>query len=52
MKFGFKMRTTNIYISGFFQYLIAILTHQEINWAIRPEHQIAPLSPTGKDAQM
>jgi hypothetical protein len=52
MKFGFKMRTTNIYISWFFHYLIAILTHQEINWAIRPERKIAPLSPTGKDAQM
>ncbi len=39
------MRITNIYISWFFQYLIAILTHQEINWAIWPERQIAPLSP-------
>ena len=45
MKFGFKMHITNIYISWFFQYFIAILTYQEINWAIRPERQIAPLSP-------
>jgi hypothetical protein len=48
MKFGFKMRITNIYISWFFEYFIAILTHQEINWAIRPERQIAPLSPITK----
>jgi hypothetical protein len=45
MKFGFKMRITNIYIFWFFEYFIAILTHQEINWAYRPERQIAPLSP-------
>jgi hypothetical protein len=45
MKFVLKMRITNIYISWFFQYFIAILTHQEINWANRPERQIAPLSP-------
>jgi hypothetical protein len=40
------MRISNIYISWFFEYFIAILTHQEINWAYRPERQIAPLSPT------
>ncbi len=45
MKFGFKMRITNIYISWFFKYFIAILTHQEINWAYRPERQFAPFSP-------
>ncbi len=27
MKFGFKMRMTNIYISWFFEYFIAILTY-------------------------
>jgi hypothetical protein len=45
MKFNFKMCITNIYISWFFEYSIAILTHQEINGAYRPERQIAPLSP-------
>jgi hypothetical protein len=39
------MRITNIYISWFFWYFNEILTHQEINWANRPERQIAPLSP-------
>ena len=46
MKFCFKMRITNIYISWFFHNFFAILTHQEIDWANRPERQIAPLSPT------
>ena len=45
MKFCFKMRITNIYISWFFHNFFAILTHQEIDWANRPERQIAPLSP-------
>jgi hypothetical protein len=42
---GLEMRITNIYISSFFQYFIAILTYPEINWANQPERQIAPLSP-------
>jgi hypothetical protein len=46
MKFGFKMRITNIYISWFFEHFIAILTHREISWAYQPERQIVPLSPT------
>lgn len=33
MKFCFKVRITNIYIPWLFEYFIAILTHQEINWA-------------------
>ncbi len=45
MKFFVKMCISNIYISWFFEFFIAILTNQEINWAYRPERQIAPLSP-------
>ncbi len=46
MKFGLKMNITNIYyISWFFKCFIAILTHQEINCANRPEQQIYRSSP-------
>jgi hypothetical protein len=40
MIFGFKMRITNIYISWFFKYFIAMLTNEEINWAIPAERPL------------